>query len=728
MSDTSLKKLFNRNFLEYASYVIKDRAIPDDADGLKPVQRRILWSLFEMDDGRFSKVANVIGHCMKYHPHGDQSIGDALVSLANRGYFIERQGNFGNIFTGDRASASRYIECRLTDLARETLFNKRITDFSPSYDGRNSEPLLLPVKLPAVLLLGAEGIAVGLSTRILPHNFQEVLKAQIACLRDQEFELFPDFPQGGRIDVTDYDDGRGRIRNRARIEKQGQKNLVIRELPWGTTTESVISSIELAENKGKIKVASIDDYTTDSVEINVRLSRGVSADEGLKLLFAHTDCEKPHTSNIIVIQDGYPVETNVTELVHYSTGRLIEILKLELKLELDDFRNRLHWLDLEQIFIENRLYKSIEECTSWENVRDAVRNSLQPFIEKQMIEVTEEDIDKLLSLKIRRISRFDIDSHRAEMSDIKKKMKKTRFHLRNIVEFAVDYLERLLKKYGKGYPRRTSIEDFSNIDVKKVAIRNLKAGFNPETGLLGTSIKGEKVFNVSEYDRFVFFLKNGTYRVIPIQDKYFIDGEILYCGVLDKDLVFTAVYQQKNSGIAYIKRFCVESFILDKEYRFVPEGGTAVFFTHEREIKLDFWFERTKRMRKRKDDCLISEYRVTSESAIGVQLCGKKIISSIKGSPIDDDITVEEGEPAPESPEETEISEEETEISEEEAVPEDNGISQPVSPEKIDQKTDEYHRRVSEVLKQAEEIVTLDDDDDSVDLFGDIPTDPEGDT
>ncbi|MCK4505827.1 MAG: DNA topoisomerase IV subunit A, partial [Candidatus Aegiribacteria sp.] len=367
MSDTSLKKLFNRNFLEYASYVIKDRAIPDDADGLKPVQRRILWSLFEMDDGRFSKVANVIGHCMKYHPHGDQSIGDALVSLANRGYFIERQGNFGNIFTGDRASAPRYIECRLTDLARETLFNKRITDFSPSYDGRNSEPLLLPVKLPVVLLLGAEGIAVGLSTRILPHNFQEVLKAQVACLRDQEFELFPDFPQGGRIDVTDYDDGRGRIRNRARIEKQGQKNLIIRELPWGTTTESIISSIELAANKGKIKVASIDDYTTDSVEINVRLSRGVDADEGLKLLFAHTDCEKPHTSNIIVIQDGYPVETNVTELVHYSTGRLIEILKLELKLELDDFRNRLHWLDLEQIFIENRLYKSIEECTSWEN-------------------------------------------------------------------------------------------------------------------------------------------------------------------------------------------------------------------------------------------------------------------------------------------------------------------------------------------------------------------------
>ncbi|MCK4506621.1 MAG: hypothetical protein KAW14_13485, partial [Candidatus Aegiribacteria sp.] len=277
-------------------------------------------------------------------------------------------------------------------------------------------------------------------------------------------------------------------------------------------------------------------------------------------------------------------------------------------------------------------------------------------------------------------------------------------------------------KYGKGYPRRTSIEDFSNIDVKKVAIRNLKAGFNPETGLLGTSIKGEKVFNVSEYDRFVFFLKNGTYRVIPVQDKYFIDGEILYCGVLDKSLVFTAVYQQKSTGIAYIKRFSVESFILDKEYRFVPEGGTAIFFTHETEIKLDFWFERTKRMRKRKDDCLISEYRVTSEGAIGVQLCGKKIISSIKGTPIDDDITAEESEPAAESPEE------ETEISEEEAVPEDSGNGQPISPEKLDEKTEEYHRRVAEVLKQAEEIVTPDDGEESGDLFGSISIDPEDDT
>lgn len=713
MSETSLWRLYNRNFMEYASYVIKDRAIPDAADGLKPVQRRILWSLFEMDDGRFSKVANVIGHCMCFHPHGDRSIGDALVALANRGYFIEKQGNFGNILTGDEASAARYIECRLTDLARQTLFNKRITDFVPSYDGRNSEPLLLPAKLPVILLLGAEGIAVGMSTRILPHNFQEVIQAQICCLKEQDFILYPDFPHGGRIDVIDYEDGRGKIRNRARIEKQG-KNLIIRELPYGSTSESLISSIEAASNKGKIKISSIDDYTTDSVEISIRLSRGVGTDEGLKRLYAHTECERSHTSNIIVIRDGVPVEASVSELVHNSTGRLIEILKLELKLELGDYQERLHWLNLEQIFIENRLYSNIEECDSWENVRKTVKSSLRPFVEELDIQVAEEDIDKLLSLKIRRISKFDIESHKDEMDQIGRKIRKVKSSLRNIVAFAVNYLEEVTAKYARDHPRLTSIEDFSDIDVKQVAIRNLKAGFNPETGLLGTSIKGARTFSISEYDRFVFFLENGTYRVVPVRDKYFIDGSVTFCGVLDKKVIFTAVYRQKETGIAYIKRFIVESFILDKEYRFVPEGGELIYFTPEPDMRLDFWFERRKRMRKRKDSCLISEFRVTSDSAKGVQLCGSKIVSSIKGVSLEDD-----------SPEQTALEniqdEEHTPDAGDETVEdtEESGTRH-ISPDEIDEKTEEFQKKVSEILKAAEKTTAQEEIKESRDLFSNV--------
>lgn len=693
---TGLGRIFDRNFLEYASYVIKERAIPDDADGLKPVQRRILWSLFEMDDGRFSKVANVIGHCMKYHPHGDRSIGDALVTLANRGYFIERQGNFGNIFTGDDASAARYIECRLTKLARETMFNKRITDFVPSYDGRNNEPLLLPAKLPVILLLGVEGIAVGMSTKILPHNFVEVLQAQVKCLKEQDFELYPDFQQGGGIDVSDYDDGRGKVSNRARIEKDGQKNLIIKELPWGTTTESVINSIELAARNGRIKISSIDDYTTDKVEINIRLARGVSVDEGLKRLYAHTECERSHTSNIVVIEDGNPIETTITELVHYCTGRLVEILKLELKLELGDLKDRFHWLSLEQIFIENRLYREIEECESWEMVRSTVRESLRPFIEEAKIEITEDDIDKLLSLKIRRISKYDMNAHNKEMGDIKKRMKEVRADLKNIAGYAIAYLEKLLIEHGDNYPRLTSIEGFTDIDVKEVAIRNLKAGYNSETGLIGTSIKGEFTYNVSDYDRFVIFLKDGTYRVIPMQEKYFIDGKPLYVGVLDKETVFTAVYKEKDTTIAYIKRFNVDSFILDKEYRICSEGSEVIFLTNKPEMQLDYWFVRTKRMRARKGDCLISEFKVTSSGAKGVQLCGRKLISSFKTT----EVEVKSKSSKEELPKNGKPKEKPVQVAEtkKKKIP----PKKKLSVDEVIEKAEELHKRASETIEKAE--------------------------
>ncbi len=653
-----LRKLIENNFLDYASYVIKERAIPDAADGLKPVQRRILWSLHEMDDKRFNKVANVIGHCMKYHPHGDQSIVNALVALANRGYFIERQGNFGNIFTGDDASAPRYIECRLTDLARKILFNDDITEFLPSYDGRNREPILFPVKLPVVLLLGAEGIAVGMSTRILPHNFCEVLSAQISCLKNSEFELFPDFLQGGSIDVEGYDDGRGKIRNRARIETKSNKKLVIREVPWGTTTESLMASIESAVRKGKLKISSIDDYTTGSVEIEITVARGVSSEEALKQLFAHTDCEKTHTSNMVVIMDGRPVETSVTDLIHYSSGRLIEILRIELKLELSTLEERLHWMILEQIFIENRLYKLIEECDSLEDVRETIRRSLEPFGEEIGREVSEEDVDRLLGIRIRRISRFDIEAHKLQMEEIRKGLKKTRKNLRDITGYSIRYIEDILSEYGTLHPRLTSIETFSDIDVKEVSLRNLRVGFDADNGFVGTSVKGGCVFDASEYDRIIFFLADGTYRIVPVQEKYFVDGTVLHCGLLSKEQIFSAVYRNTSDMIAYVKRFTIGGYIMDKEYRFAPEGSEVLFFTSREEVRLEYWFSRVKRMRIRKGSTDLSEVLVKSAGARGVRLSGKKVISSLKGIELDREIVSEvssaepQEEPQEEPPEE----------------------------------------------------------------------------
>jgi topoisomerase-4 subunit A len=693
MARNPLRKLFEDNFLDYASYVIKDRAIPDSADGLKPVQRRILWSLHEMDDKRYSKVANVIGHSMKYHPHGDQSIGSALVALANRGYFVDRQGNFGNIFTGDDASAPRYIECRLTDLARDVLFNDLITEFLASYDGRNMEPLLLPAKLPVVLLLGAEGIAVGMSTRILPHNFCEVIQAQISCLGGGEFSLLPDFLQGGSIDATDYDDGRGRIRNRARIEKRESKKLVIRELPWGTTTESIMSSIESAARKGRLRISSINDFTAESVEIEITVARGASQDEALKQLYAHTDCEKTHTSSIVVIQDGNPTETTVSELIHYGTGRLVEILKLELRLELETLDNQLHWKTIEQIFIENRLYKEIEECTSAGDVKDTIVRSMEPFAEEIGREISPEDIDRLLAVRIRRISRFDIESHRAEMDDIRTDMKSARKNLRNITDYAIDFLDGVFSKYGKLYPRLTSLEEFTDIDVKKVSLRNLKVGFDSTNGFVGTALKGDSAFDASEYDRIIFFLGDGSYRVVPVQDKYFIDGDILYCGLYDRSTVFSAVYREPGEMIAYVKRFGIGGYIMDREYRFAPDGCEVLFFTHREGVRLEYWFQRAKRMRTRKGSTELSEMHVKGVGARGVRLCGKKVISSIKGMEQDFDADSEDSgsEPPEEVPPEWE---EHAETVDESREPEDEQPGQ----------TPEQTRTVEQILEDAEEL------------------------
>lgn len=651
----TLGTLFRDNFLDYASYVIKERAIPDAADGLKPVQRRILWSLKEMDDGRYSKVANVIGHTMRYHPHGDQSIGNALVHLANTGYFIDRQGNFGNLLTGDEASAPRYIECRLTDLARRTMFNDRVTELVPSYDGRNREPVLLPAKIPVILLLGVEGIAVGMSTRILPHNFCEVLQAQIGYLRDEEYVLYPDFPQGGSIDVSDYDRGLGKVRNRARIDREGRKELVVRELPWGSTTESLIRSVESAAGKGKLKISSIDDYTSDQVEIHVRLGRGVSQEEGLKRLYAHTECEASHSSSMMVIKDGAPTEMTVDELLEYSTDSLVEILRSELKLQQSDLLDRQYWLTLEQLFVENRIYKLIEECDTLEAIRRTVRKGLEPHLADLDRDLTREDIDRLVGLKIRRISRFDIESYREEMEEVRSRIGAVGKSLRNVKAYAIDFLSELLDEFGAQWPRRTSIESFGDIDVRRIAHRNLKVGFDGEKGFVGTDVKSDTSFNASEYDRIFLFLADGTYRVVPVQDKYFVDGEVAYCGLADREKVFTAVYRMPDTRLAYVKRFTTGGYILEKEYRYVPEGTELLLLSDLEEGKLEFWFKRKKRMRKFKDERPLDDIRVTSSDSKGVRLGGRKEISSVKAVPAE----TEEAEEAPE--EEDEVPEEEVE-------------------------------------------------------------------
>src|ERR1700761_3697108 len=454
LPEDPLKDLVNDNFLQYASYVIRDRAIPQLEDGLKPVQRRILHALFEKDDGRFSKVANIVGHAMQYHPHGDASIEDALVNLTNKSYLIEGQGNFGNIFTGDPPAASRYIECRLTELARQEIFNPKLTAYTPSYDGRNREPLILPSKLPLLLMLGSEGIAVGLSTRVMPHNFIELLKAQVAILENKRFKILPDFPQGGLMDATEYNRGNGKIKLRAKIEKRENNKLVIRELPFSATTESVIASIEEAVRKRRIKVRSISDFTAAQVEILLTLSPGEDQEKAIASLYHFTQCEVPIHSNIVVIKGERPVQMDVDEVIRFNTDQLLSLLKRELELRRNELQDDLHWKSLIQLFIENRIYKRIEECETYEAVQQAVLKGLQPFRPQLTREITAEDVEMLLGLQIKRISRFDLKKNEEDKLKIHLQLKEVEQHLKKLTKYAIDYLQQLIDKYSKQYKRK----------------------------------------------------------------------------------------------------------------------------------------------------------------------------------------------------------------------------------------------------------------------------------
>jgi topoisomerase-4 subunit A len=618
-----------QNFIEYASYVIMDRAIPDLRDGFKPVQRRILATLSKMDDGKFHKVANVIGDTMKLHPHGDASIGDALVVLANKDYFIERQGNFGNIITGHAAAAPRYIECRLTDLAKETLFNKALTEHRPSYDGRNEEPVVLPAKLPVLLLMGAEGIAVGMSTKILPHNFTELLEAQIKILENEPLEVFPDFPTGGLMDISEYDDGLGKVRVRARIESKDKKTIVIREIPPTTTTEGLIANMESASQKGKIKIGSIDDFTTDRVEIEVGLPRGVYAEEVIPQLYAHTDCEVSISANMVMIKDDRPAEIGVSEVLCALTDRLRGIIRAELELELGQLQDKKHWLDLERIFIENRIYKRIEDATTAEQVVYEVRIGLEPFLEELDREVTEEDVERLLKIPIRRISQYDIDKNRRDISETVKSIKTTRGKLRRLTKTTIKWLEEILAKFGDRWPRRSEITTFGTVDVRAVARQNLKVSYENDTGFFGTAVKGDRFqLTVSEYDKILLISKDGTYRVVSPEEKIFVPGKVIWAGVLDPDegRTFTVVYRNYDR-MTYGKKVHIRAFIKDREYRLVKDERGKIDFLIEGDsddlVHMDF--VPAKRQRVHEADFDLAELEFKGTTALGRRLAPKPV-------------------------------------------------------------------------------------------------------
>jgi topoisomerase-4 subunit A len=619
-----LDSLYEHNFIEYASYVVKERAIPQLQDGLKPVQRRILHSLVELDDGKFHKVANVVGHCMKYHPHGDQSIPDSLVVLANKDLLIEKQGNFGNIHTGDPAAAARYIECRLTALAREVLFNPRLTQYTDSYDGRNQEPVVFPAKIPVLLAQGAEGIAPGMTTRILPHNLIELLEAEVAYLQDKPFQLIPDFPTGGLMDASEYNEGNGKVRVRARLDLSDPKRIVIRDIPFGTTTESLIASVEDAARKDKVKISSIHDYTAENVEIEVKLSRGVYTQEVVDALYAFTECEISLSTGLLVIDGDRPKVMSVTEVLQRNVDHLVDVLKGELKAEEIQLRDRLHAKTLEQLFIEERIYQGIEEMKTAELVAQAVRKGLAPHQEQIKREVTGEDIEALLKIPIRRISLYDIERSRKEMQEIRQRLRQIKGHLEAIIPYAIDFLKELIGKYRDAFPRRTEAISFARVDVREVAQRNLRLRYDKNTGYLGYEVDGQLICEVSHYDRVLVIRKDGTYSVIDAPDKLFVDRGMLHCGLVDKEMVFNAIYEDGEDN-TYLKRCQIDQFILNKVYSLAPEGCKMLRLTTDSERVVALDYKPRPRLRVLQEEFSIAQYPVRGLKAGGIRLSNKEV-------------------------------------------------------------------------------------------------------
>lgn len=627
-----IKKLYDTNFLEYASYVIKDRAIPDIRDGLKPVQRRILHSLFEMDDGKFNKVANVVGHCMQYHPHGDASIYSALVVLANKELFIEKQGNFGNILTGDPASAARYIECRLLPFAGKILYSPEITEYASSYDGRNREPVSFPAKIPVVLIQGAEGIAVGMSTRILPHNFTEVLEAVTGALKGEHISLLPDFPGGGLIDASEYQDGQGKVLVRARLDTSDPKRIVIREIPYGTTTESLITSIENAARKGKIKIGAITDFTADNIEIEIKLPRNIHTNDMVDALYAFTDCETSLSVNLLVIKDNLPTLMTVSEVIQFHAGYLLQVLKAELKVEEGHLKDKLHLRTLEKIFIEERIYKDIEEMTTRETVIQSVFDGFIPYKKEIKREICREDVERLLKIPIRRISLYDINKAKKEIEEINADLRVVRGRLKDLTGYAVSFLNEIITEHGSKFKRKTEITSFKKIDVREAARRDLDLFYDELTGYLGTEVKaGKPLFKVSLYDKILVMRKNGIYSVVNIPGRLFVDKGMHFCCLADKEnlhsIIFTVLYQNKENHYIHLKRFRIEKYITDKTYAFIPEKCKILKFTIKEDVELIINYKPKPKVRILEDKIPLSSFLIKSSKANGVRLSTKEIKS-----------------------------------------------------------------------------------------------------
>ena len=571
-SITKVTGMYKDWFLDYASYVILERAVPAIEDGFKPVQRRIMQSLKDLDDGRYNKVANIVGHTMQYHPHGDMSIADAMVQIGQKDILIDTQGNWGNILTGDRAAASRYIEARLSKFALDVVYNPKNTDWQASYDGRRKEPINLPVKFPLLLAQGAEGIAVGLSTKVLPHNFIELIDASIKHLQGKRFQIFPDFPTGGIADVTNYNNGLrgGKIRSRARISHHSKNLLVVTEIPFGTTTSSLIDSILKANEKGKIKIKKIEDNTAAEVEILIHLPAGISPDKTIDALYAFTKCETPISPLGCVIEDNKPLFVGVNDMLKTSTDRTVQLLKSELEIQLNELEGQWHFASLERIFIENRIYRDIEEEETWEGVISAIAKGLKPHISHLKRPVVEEDIVRLTEIKIKRISKFDIDKAQQKIDTLEERIAEIVNHLANLIAYAVAYFKRLIKDYGTGRERKTEIRVFDDIEATKVVIRNTKLYVNREEGFVGTSLKrDEYITDCSDIDDIIVFTEEGKMMVTKVGSKTFIGKDIIYVAVFKKKdtrTIYNFIYRDGAKGASYLKRFAVTSITRDKEY------------------------------------------------------------------------------------------------------------------------------------------------------------------
>lgn len=629
-----VKNLFDQNFIQYASYVIRDRAIPEIIDGFKPVQRRIIHTLIKTDDGRFTKVANVVGKVMAYHPHGDASIYTALVNLANKELFIDKQGNFGNLYTGDSASAGRYIECRLRSITKDILnINPAITEYVDTYDAREKEPVAFKAKLPLVLIMGAEGIAVGMSTQIMSHNIHEVIEAEKACLRGEKFQLFPDFATGGLIDCSEYKDGLGKIIARAKLDTSDEKKIIITELPYGSTSESLKESIEKAARNGKVKISSINDYTADKVNIEIKLPRGVYVKDVVDSLYAFTDCEKTVYCNLLVIKDNMPVQMTCTEVIQYHAKQLTQILHDELELEKAELFEKMHLRTLERIFIEERIYKAIEEMKTEAAVNKAVKDGFVPFAAELIRPVNDSDIEHLLKIPIRRISLYDINKNRKEVQAINARIREINKLLKHIVEYAISYLDGIEAKLDPAaFKRMSTLTNIKTVDVKTVVKRDTPLKYNEKDGYLGTQVSGGvELMRITPFDRILYVRKSGIYSVTEAPDKVFVGPELRYCGFADKDslskILFTIIYRDPETQYAYVKRCKITAYIMNRDYFFAPDGMEVLHVDTRKNFTFELNYVKKPKMKVFTEKFKAQDYLEKGLKALGVRVTAKEVES-----------------------------------------------------------------------------------------------------